>query len=346
MERILALCHNDLDGIAASVALNQAHPEAHVCIRYVDYGTVNQALLKGLEAKRSYDRIILADISFEAYDPLKRYADVATQQLVNQQLPAAIVAYTQAGGELVLLDHHPRALHTRTMYANHLHPDSITETQDAQGTARAGSELAGRYFCQVSGCDNEETTAALLELMELAGEYDTWRNPHGYGGLLAMAVMLMHDPHLVKQELELALLEKTLFPEFSYALALEGSRLADYVQLAEAEFEAVLQAALATRVVHSPLLTEVHVTDYPSLIAERVYMETRGVVLVRYQADRLKADKISLRRHPACAVDLNALLNPFGGGGHAAAAGLKLKPGELPELAFTLANALTAVRSA
>lgn len=343
MERILALCHNDLDGIAASVALNAAHPDAHVCVRYVDYDTVNLELFKGLTAKRMWDRIILADISFEAYDPLGSYRDVATKQLINDQLPKAVVAYTQAGGELVLIDHHPRAVQTRALYQHYLHPDSVVHTHDGEGVPRAGSELAGCYFASVAGCENEDAVSTLLDLMELAGEYDTWRNPHGYGGKLAMAVQLMNDPPLVKQELELALLEKTLCPSLSWELALEGSNLADYVQMATREFEAVLASAWQSALTHSPLLTEIHVSDYPSLVAERIYEQTRGIVLVRYEADRLKANKISLRRHASCPVDLNQLLKPYGGGGHAAAAGLKLKPGELPLLATTLANNLLAV---
>lgn len=340
MERILALCHNDLDGIAASVALNQSHPEAHVCVRYVDYNTVNHALLRGLTCKRAWDRIVLADISFEAYGSDKAYADVETQQLITQQLPAAIVAYVQAGGELVLLDHHPRALETQALYRNYLHEDSIAELKDKQGIPRAGSELAGRYFASVSGCENEETIEAMFGLMELTGEYDTWRDPHGYGGKLAMAVGLMDDPHLVKQELELALLEKTVCPSLTWPEVFKGTSLDTYAEVASTELEAVVAEAWQSRIKHGPRLTEIVVSDYPSLVAERIYQQTRGVVLVRYEADRTQSRKVSLRRHPDCPVDLNQLLKPFGGGGHAAAAGLKLAPGTLPDVAQQLAQAL------
>lgn len=341
MERILALCHDDLDGIAASVAILQAHPEAHVTTRYVHYGNVNRELYQGLTAQRPYDRIVLADISFEAYDPLKVYPDVESKQLINQSLPHAIVAYTQAGGELVLIDHHPRALETRRVYEHYLHADSITELKDALGVARAGSELAGRYFVEVSTCESEDTISALLGLMELAGEYDTWRHPHGFGGKLAMAVGLMQDPHTVRQELELALLEKTVCPELSWEIIFQDTHLGAYAELAAQELNAVFETAWSERLTHSPVLTEIHVSDYPSLVAEQVYARTHGVVLVRYQADRLKANKLSLRKHAACPLDLNQLLKPLGGGGHAAAAGLKFEAGQLPQLVEQLKQAIT-----
>ncbi len=150
MLRIRVLSHGDADGLAGAVAVDSAHAGDHVVHTSHSYDDVDKAFLKALRSKLAFDRIVLVDMSFRPLDEFQvredgTVVDVEARNMATTYLPEAIDHYIAAGGELVVLDHHPRALAVKRDYGDVLHKDSICEIQDADGIKRAGSELGARY---------------------------------------------------------------------------------------------------------------------------------------------------------------------------------------------------------
>src|SRR5688500_896163 len=79
-------------------------------------------------------------------------------------------------------------------------------------------------------------------------------------------------------------------------------------------------------------------TGYPSEIGDKWGKATPNAVVALYDT---KSAGVSFRRSPACAVDLSAVAETFGGGGHAAAAGCKI-PGMGDRNADALATVVAA----
>jgi oligoribonuclease NrnB/cAMP/cGMP phosphodiesterase (DHH superfamily) len=313
------------------MAVRAAHPDDHVQTVFADYSNVDKQLLRAMIGSRRPDRIVLADICFAVVGTACTTDE--QNRIVNNELPAAIKAYVGSGGELVVLDHHPRVLEVADFYKDFLHPDSICETKDANGVARAGSEQAARYYFKLQSGKNPSNDVAIKELCELAGDYDVWRNPLGFGGKLAIASELMSDPYQLLSELTAMAFyasEQLLlgWPSVHWPHLIPDV-LGTYLERAEAMFEDAKAKAIAGGVRHHKFLTEIHTDFFPSLISMAVYEETRGVVLVRYEADRTKSKKFSLRRHADFPLDLNAWCKAFvDGGGHPVAAGFRLKSGQ------------------
>lgn len=349
MKRLLNLSHLDLDGCAASVAVKLAHPKDHVVTKFVHYGNVDKLLLKALqETKQPYDRIVLSDISWRPVSDLNERSTPEERELTERRIPEAVKAFTARGGRLVVLDHHPRALDILREYGPYLHPDSILETEDAEGVARAGSEQAARYYTKLRGNqDLRLKVHAVQDLCKLAGDYDVWRDPLGFGGDLAMASMAMNDVDGQFREfldaVELAVMNTWKEP-IDWTECFEGA-FGHYLKEAPGTFEQHYKNALNTAIHHHPLVTEVYCEFFPSLISMRLYEETGGVVLIRYEEGRTGHQKFSLRRSrdSACTVDLGEVSKQFGGGGHVVAAGGKLGNGQtLDDVAQALIQALGA----
>ncbi len=174
------------------------------------------------------------------------------------------------------------------------------------------------------------------EVCRLLGEYDVWRRPHGLPGDLANAIELMNDPSGTIQELKkfvnrLAhsddfVMATVPFPDHVFEAALPPM-LASYVTLARQMLTKAVEDAAATAVRHSPSVTEVYVAHFPSLVSELLGSRFPGVILIRYEADRDRAKKVSARRRGGCDVDIEALLKPLGGGGHAGAGSVSIVNG-------------------
>lgn len=322
MKRILNLTHNDLDGIAAGAAVKLAHPHDHVVTKFCSYSDIHQEFYNGLTDNRlGYDRIILSDISIKV--PGANFVDTQERWLAQFQIPEAVVNFTKGGGELVFLDHHePQATKMSWYYRGYTHPFTVCRAKDELGYKRAGSELAGLYLKQQNP---SATTQIALDFLELAGDYDVWRNPKGFGGTLAMAVELMNDHHSVCNEF-LEIMQGNS-PDFENCLP---SKLNYYAGLAQRKYLESVDLAWNTRINHTTKITEVYANWFGSLVAMDVYDKTKGIVLVRFTKDRTKAKSVSLRRHESLKVHLGEFASQYGGGGHSEAAGIKVSSDKGP----------------
>lgn len=331
MQRILSLTHDDLDGVAAGLAVKLAHQDAHVTTKFCTIDGIYPLLLAALNDRRTpYDRIVLSDIAFKVPGekcPLPRKGEKRSKMdmWVNDELPGAIRAFVERGGELVVIDHHPGALRVLEHYGTWLSPESICESGD-----EAGSELAARYYMRrrlASGKPIDDFDKLLVDWCRLAGDFDMWRDPWGLAGKLSMALALMRDHHTAMQDMHDTIngAEMTLHTQggFDWEQELTGW-LPAYIPLAEERLDETVEKARASRVDHAYRVSEIHADFFPSLVAETVYNETRGVVLIRYHADRKRTQALSLRRHRDLQVDLGAFCEGLGGGGHAVSAGVRL----------------------
>ena len=379
IERVLALVHCDTDGLASAAAIRCAHADqgAHVKVEFADYGDIDNKLYKALtRVTNAYDRIVVADISWRPFEDV--HTDLETKMQValafEQELTGGakltdtvlgtlgvklkanevklaydgmyqtIKQFRDRGGELVVLDHHPRALAIAKEYKAQLHPLSILETHDAQGVMRAGSELAARYYMSVRTQALPGRDEAVVDFGRLAGDYDVWRDPHGVGGSLAMGVMRMDDNYEALLAMETLIAVASTLPQtekgvdWRRLIVDHGGLLGHYILEAEAEYGQALAEALSTLELPSEHLASIYATEFSSLISDYVY-QNHPVVAVRYKSDKSKADKISLRTGRND-LDLGKLLAPMGGGGHPKAAGLSIPVGTYEEKLTAIVAAL------
>lgn len=349
MNRILNITHNDLDGLAAGVAIRIAHTGEHVRTLPTGNGLMASTLLKELTSKRrKYDRIILSDCSikipgarcnresdyFKSKDReiIAQFGDIdddhvwlSEHDVINHILPDLIRQYVSSGGEFVVLDHHPTAIPMSEYYHDVLHELSILEVKDNNGIARAGSELAGRYYHTVKAKYlNGHDDICLTNLMMVTGDYDVFRDPTGIGAKLAIAQELMDDSHTFMNEL-LNILEDYWEGSTLEQAIKNNPLMGEFIKLAEKELQVAIQDAKRNITVHTDKVCSVNLNKYPSLVSHSIYTDTHGIVVITY-SDNPK--KLSFRSHPSGGVNLGEFVAKFGGGGHELAAGLTIPPGE------------------
>lgn len=344
MQRVLNLTHFDFDGLAAAIAISNAHPTDHVTLRIANYGDVHAQLKRALTAPIPYDRIIISDISVKT--PADINENTRDADLVRE-LHALTKEFVAAGGDFVVLDHHETALSMLDGYAGLLHADSIIETADSDGIKRAGSELGARYlkarFDEMSDdiqvymelseayeemgwsmAEETELFERVYELCALAGDRDVWRDPLGFGGRLALALETMDDTFGAYVDLN-ELVQVAAGGKCSFEEALECvPNLAYYYDLANESLDSELERSDMEKVQYHSRFHKIETRFFPSDCAMNVYEKTRGVVLVMYPGS---PKRLSFRRHADCGVDLSAFCKTYGGGGHAMAAGLTLPDG-------------------
>ena len=329
MQRIRCLAHNDLDGESGGAIVTLAHPDDHVVLSHNHYSDINQELLKALTEKaRPYDRIVLVDIAMEPPGESKDMSNATRSQLINQELPEAIAEYVRAGGQLVVLDHHPRALLVKAYYGRWLHGDSLCETADKFGVKRAGSELAARYYMNLREFrSHPRLNAAVAEWGRLTGAYDCFRQQDkdwDMGCRLAMAESLMFDPAGAHRDMLTILEQAAGWPAaepFNWSLLMQGTCFGAYYEQAPSKFEEMVTAARRTMIRHSAHVVEIYCTAFESLIAKRIYDQTHGIVAIRYTEERHLAKKLSFRSGDF-GMDLGKTLQALGrGNGHAHSAG-------------------------
>lgn len=346
LKRVLIIGHNDLDGVAGVLGIKAAHASDHVIVKFCSYSDIDSTLLEAINnPKLPYDRIVLVDICFNPEADENKFNSVSDRWNVKFKLPEAISKFHQQGRELVVLDHHPRAIRLlSTSYKFLLHSDSLLQMSDEDGDLVAGSDLAAMYFkAKQQTCLSKFSMPAmtkqkaLLSLCKICGTYDVWnRNSYyfDFGSKLAIIQSLMSDDCYSF----LAELEKTLDNAInSLLLNLDQHLNTDfwkkcltptlehYLNKAEVWFEEEVQSALKNVIQHHAKLHEIHTNFFESLVAEQIYNKTQGIVLVRYNASRDNVSKLSLRKHKSVSVNLGTIAKQFGGGGHFSAAGMPVK---------------------
>lgn len=356
-QRIYVLGHIDLDGITGILGVMAAHPDAHVIRDVADYSNIDSKLLKALtNTKNPYDRIVLVDIAMAPCGKTREsYLDNETRYMAEMNLPAAIADYVGAGGQLVVLDHHPRAEEIAKCYGPVLHPASILERKDHEGIARAGCELAARYYTaerKHTGTTYETAYGvALKDFCRLAGAYDVWRKDEDFklGSRLAMAQSLMFDdPHGFLLEILDAVENAALRLVNGYDGRMDEAfwrgcfkgHLHDYLVAAEAMFDDELARVRAGSVRHHKRIVEIQSNFFDSLIAEEMYSENNGVCILYYSDKRHGKPKISMRASVRCPVDCSRVASKFGGGGHVFAAGIPGGKASIDEVVAELISEL------
>lgn len=326
MDRILNITHHDPDGCGAAVAIKLAHPSDHIRVKALDVYNVPKTLYRELtSSRRSYKRVILSDCSIKIpgdrclREP-GRGEDVSEWELINNLLPVAIKNFVEAGGEFVVLDHHPTAIPMLEYYNEWLHPDSILEEEDSNGVKRAGSELAQRYL------ENRQssllpTVQCCRELMELLGDLDCWRDPLGLGGDLALGLDLLDDP-IESINILTELVHDYARVERDWTNILARHSLLGYlIPAAKSQLTESVRAAKKTQVDYPGNISTILVDKFASLVSLTIYTETKGIVVLTYPD---KPNRISLRGHESTRVHLGNFAREFGGGGHALAAGMNI----------------------
>jgi oligoribonuclease NrnB/cAMP/cGMP phosphodiesterase (DHH superfamily) len=218
----------------------------------------------------------------------------------------------ERGLELYWIDHHKTAIDRRAQ--GHLR---VSFTDFVLEDTYAASRLTYEYMKKRS-IDRGESRPGLLALetlVLLADDIDRWILEVSGSRELALAVRAMDQ-----QEAYKALL--SMDSNITYTAELEAAAERVKVQLRET-------FALADATRHEVLVPERDVTviaaeciDYAGEIADRWRDNYPSGVFALY--DR-RSDAISLRRTPGCPVDLSALANAFGGGGHPAASGCQIE---------------------
>lgn len=348
LQRVLILGHNDLDGICGTLAVKAAHREDHTITKFCSYANIDSTLLEALQnSKLKYDRIVLVDICFNTSVDDNFFTTVTDRWNAKFNLPEAISKYVSNKGELVVLDHHPRAFQlNNNLYRPLIHRDSIIEMSDHDGNLVAGSDLAARYYINKTTQSDEKFcfsrsifAKALVSLCSFCGAYDVWNKKSDqftFGSKLAMAQSLMADDcYGFLNELESTLDTAVIEIVKNYDVTLDGNFwkkclspiLFNYLHLAETWFSSEVISAKHGVIQHHPFLHEIHTNFFESLVAQELYNDTQGIVLIRYDNLRDKASKVSLRKHDNIPVNLGNVAKKFGGGGHFSAAGITFKNG-------------------
>jgi oligoribonuclease NrnB/cAMP/cGMP phosphodiesterase (DHH superfamily) len=323
MLRILNITHDDLDGNAAGVAIRLAHPNDHVRTIPVGVHQVAFKLLRELET-RKYDIVILSDCSIKipgdrCNSETRFEGELSEYEVINYALPEALTNFVESGGRFIVLDHHPTAVPMAEFYHDTLDEGSILETHDSEGTPRAGSELAGRYF--LDNCPNitKDYQEAVIDLMRLCGDVDCWRDPLGLAGDLGLAGELLHDSYSFMEYLNWCIEEKTIRNGLTWSQVFNSHPvLSYYMRLAKNELTGAIATARKSMVEYSNNVVVVEAGKYVSLVSHAIYTETGGIVALVTQ----DKPKISFRCHEDVKVHLGLFCKKYGGGGHKNAAGM------------------------
>lgn len=341
IKRILNVSHNDPDGIAAALAVRLRHfiKGEHVVTKFAGVGNIHDVLFDALTQKRTpYQRIVLSDISFKVPGTVNERESNHMKMLVNYYLPQAIRDFVEAGGEFVVLDHHPGCLEVRSVYSEYLHPDSICELIDSEGIPRAGSELAARYYAAAKDGAPSRFDLGLYDICRICGDFDLFRDVTGQVGKIARGIELMNDCQQAMNDMLTTLTEYargSTWVTLKWGEDMHGM-LGRYIREADSIFQTSMDVAMASVQNHTPTLSEVYAPYFGDFVAAEVYNMNKGAVIVRYDEDRSKVDRLSLRRHKDFPVNLGAFAKRHGGGGHSVAAGMPVDKYTLNEIVHNL----------
>lgn len=303
-----------LDGVAAAVAVARYYPGIDVRARFSGNPKINE-VLRGLEIDGSprEQELWITDISWTAPE-----TDAFLRELAERGL------------RIYWIDHHRTAIE-RLKSGRIDVPFAHRIVDDRYSAARLVfdylRERAAREGHASPGLEKFERVVRMADdndrwLHEIEGSWELALTLRSMNGIEAFEELLRIDENVTYTPRMRAAWEKVA-----------------------AEMQASFEIAGATRVVREVgdgvKVVSAVCEGYPSEIADRWGKEIPNAVFALFD---LKSAALSYRRSPDCEVDLSALAQAFGGGGHPAAAGSEM-PDLLADLSRSAAERVKAALS-
>ncbi len=303
-----------LDGVVAAVAVARFFDDARVVPTFSGNPKINE-ILQGLRFDGPLEdhELWVTDISWTSPETDAYLRDLASRGL-----------------RISWVDHHRTAIERVKSGAIDV-PFALKIVDDRY----AASRLVFEHLQQRLRAERRTNGAfeRLAHVVAMADDNDRWL-------------------HQVPGSWDLALTLRSMNGLEAYADMLEIDEKATYTPRMQAAFDKVaaemkrsFEIADKTRTVET-LTSGVRVVGavcdgYPSEIGDRWGKQLPNSVFVLFD---LRSAAISYRRWPDCEVDLSAMAQHFGGGGHPAAAGCEM-PDLLPTIAKTIAGRVAGVAS-
>jgi oligoribonuclease NrnB/cAMP/cGMP phosphodiesterase (DHH superfamily) len=235
-------------------------------------------------------------------------------------------ALAAAGTRVSWIDHHLTAIERLRRGAVDV-PFAAMVVEDTY----AASRLAWQHLRDRLAREGRALPAflALERLVMLADDNDRWIHDLPGSRELALTVAAMRDTEAYQSLL-------TIDADVTYTPAMREAE--SRVQAEVAATRALAERTRRDRTVGRVTVAAAWCAGYPSEIGDEWGRRTPDTVIALYDT---KSESVSLRRSPACTVDLSRVAETFGGGGHAAAAGCRI-PGMGDRDADALADAVAA----
>ena len=314
-----------LDGVTSAVAVARFHAGLEVHTRFANNPEINETIqaVPPPPAGKTQE-IWITDIS---------WTEPATD--------AHLRALAAAGTGVVWIDHHRSAIERLKRGALDA-PFRHMTVEDTYAASRLVFEHLDRRLAAEgrtpSGRDEDAAAfRALGKLVALADDNDRWIHALPGSRELALTVGAMRDTTAYRELLGVDA-DVTYTPAMREAEARVTAEVAATHALAE--------KTRRERRVGDVTVIAAWCAGYPSEIGDKWGKATPNAVVALYDT---KSAGVSFRRSPASSVDLSAVAETFGGGGHAAAAGCKI-PGmgdrDADALATVVASAVQRVIAA
>lgn len=311
-----------LDGVTSAVAVARFHAGLEVHTHFANNPEINETIqaVPPPPAGKTQE-IWITDIS---------WTEPATD--------AHLRALAAAGTGVVWIDHHRSAIE-RLKRGTIDVPFRHMTVEDTYAASRLVFEHLERRLAAEgrtpSGRDEDAAAfRALAKLVALADDNDRWIHAIPGSRELALTVGAMRDTTAYRELLGVDA-DVTHTPAMREAEARVTAEVAATHALAE--------KTRRERRVGDVTVIAAWCAGYPSEIGDKWGKATPNAVVALYDT---KSAGVSFRRSPASQVDLSAVAETFGGGGHAAAAGCKI-PGmgdrDADALATVVASAVRRV---
>ncbi len=306
-----------LDGVTSAVAVARFHAGCEVQAHFANNPEINETIraVPPPPAGKTQE-IWITDISWN---------EAATD--------AHLRALAAGGTRVVWIDHHRTAIERLKRGAIDV-PFGSMVVEDTYAASRLVFEHLQRRLASEgrtpSGRDEDAAAfQALARLVALADDNDRWIHAIPGSRELALTVGAMRDTTAYRELLGVDA-DVTYTPAMREAEARVTAEVAATHALAE--------KTRRERQVGAVTVIAAWCAGYPSEIGDKWGKATPNAVVALYDT---KSAGVSFRRSPASTVDLSAVAETFGGGGHAAAAGCKI-PGMGDRDADALATVVAA----
>ncbi|BAU28649.1 hypothetical protein DFP93_105117 [Aneurinibacillus soli] len=282
--------HNDLDGVGCGIIAKIAFGE-NVEIRYNSVAGLDFQVERFLEKGRKEDCLFITDLS------------------VNEQNEQRLDEHVKKGGKVRLIDHHKTALHFNR------YDWGLVQVEYEDGRLASATSLFYEYLTQHKLIETSET---LSEFVELVRQYDTWewdRNENTKAKRLNdLFFMISIDEFEERMIQKIAVGGPFSFDEFEQKiLDMEDSKIERYIRRKRREMVQTFIGDHCAGIVHAE---SYHSELGNELGKDNTHLDYIAIINVG-------GKKISLRTiHDD--MDVSAVAQQFGGGGHAKASGCSL----------------------
>lgn len=286
--------HNDLDGVGCGILAKIAFGDK-VDIRYnsvmgLDF-QVERFLEKANEKTLEDDFLFITDLS------------------VNSENASKMNDFYNQGGKVELIDHHKSALHLNDF------PWGKVTVEYEDGRLASATSLFYEYLVKEGFL---EESSSLGEFVELVRQYDTWEwdrnNNTNAKQLNDLFFMMSIDEFEEKMTTRIQENPKFEFDDFERKLLeLEEEKMERYIRRKKRELVQIFISDFCAGIVHAE--------SYHSELGNELGKENPHLDYIAIL--NMGGKKISFRTiHDY--VDVSAVADQFGGGGHAKAAGCSL----------------------